>query len=173
MTGNVPPLIVFCGPPCSGKTTLAAKLHAETGLPDLAIDSILRRILPESSFGETDRNLAYRVLGLTVEVLLAAGKGVIVDGTFGRAPHLQDLEAVAANFRTPVVLVECRTDVDLALKRFRSRGGRHPAVDLDEERVERLNRSYPYRFKGLVLDTSRSVDECLTEIRRHIGLIDS
>jgi predicted kinase len=167
------PLIVLCGPPCSGKTTLAAELHSETSLPYLAIDSILQRVLPDSSFEEADRNLAYRVLGLAAEHLLAAGRGVIVDGTFGRAPHLKDLEALAATFEASFFLIECRIDVDIAVRRFRDRGGRHPAADLDAERVRQLNQSYPYRFKGLVLDTSCCFDDCLAEIRRYVGLVDS
>lgn len=170
MTGQRPPVIVLCGPPCSGKTTLAAQLHVQTGLPYLAIDSILRRVLPDSSFEEAERDLAYRVLGLTVEHLLVAGHGVIVDGTFARAPHLQDLETLASTCKARLFLVECRIDEEVAVSRFRNRGGRHPATDLDEERVRRLNRSYPYRFPGLVLDTSRRIDECLARIRRLVGL---
>jgi predicted kinase len=173
MTIERPRLIVVCGPPCSGKTTLAAKLHVETELPYLAIDKILPRILPNSSFEQADRDVAYRVLGLTVEYLLSAGQGAIVDGTFARAPYLEDLQAIADKSRSRLFLVECKIDIRTAVSRFSHRDPGHPAADLDEERVERLNRSYPYRSKGLVLDTSRPVEQCLAAIRQHIGLVDS
>jgi predicted kinase len=168
-----PPLVVVCGPPCSGKTTLASKLHGETGLVYLAIDSILQRIVPGSSFDQADRDLAYRILGFSVEQLLLARIGVIVDATFTRAPHLENLEVLARKCNARLFLVECRIDVAIAIKRFQDRGGKHPAVDLDEARVEQQNQSYPYKSKGLTLDTSRQIDECLTEIRRQIGLTDS
>jgi predicted kinase len=168
-----PRLIVFSGPPCSGKTTLAAQLHAETRLPHLAIDNILRRVLPGSSFEEADRDLAYRVLQLIVEYLLAETRGVIVDGTFARATHLEDLEAVARGCEARLFLIECKVEVDVAVGRFRDRAGQHPAVDLDEGRVALLNRTYPYRNKGLVLDASRRIDECLAEIRHYVGSADN
>ena len=169
MTEERPHLIVFCGPPCSGKTTLAAKLHAETGLPYLAIDSILPRILPGTTFKQEDRDLAYRVLAFATEQLLAAGRGVIVDANFARPPHLENLEVIASNCKARLCLVECKADVAIAIERFRERGGQHPAVDLDEERVAHLNRTYPYRLTGLVMDTSRNVEECMAEIRRQLG----
>jgi predicted kinase len=167
------PLIVICGPPCSGKTTLATKLHMETGLPYLSIDNILRCILPDSSFEQPDRDLAYRVLGFTVEQLLMAGHGVIVDGTFARPPYLEDLEVVAAKLKARLFLVECKIDAAIAVERFQDRGGQHPAVDLDKARVDHLNQSYPFKFKGLVVDTSRRLDDCLAEIRQQVGLADS
>jgi predicted kinase len=173
MTEDRPSLVVVCGPPCSGKTTLASKLHGETGLAYLAIDSILQRILPGSSFEQADRDLAYRVLGFTVEQLLLAGIGVIVDATFTRAPHLEDLEVLASRCKARLFLIECRIDVAIAIKRFQDRGGQHPAVDLDEARVEQQNKSYPYKSKGLILDTSRRIDDCLAEIRHQVGLTDS
>ncbi len=173
MTPERPRLIVICGPPCSGKSTLASQLQIETGLAYLSIDRILQSILPDSSFGEADRDLAYRILGLTAEHLLLAGRGVIVDATYARVPHLQDLEARAANCSVRLFLIECRIDATAAALRFRNRSGRHPAVDLNEERVKQLSQSYPYRFKGLVLDTSRNIDDCVAEIRRHSGMTDS
>jgi len=173
MTGERPPLIVFCGPPCSGKTMLAAKFHAETGLPYLAIDDILPRILPGSSFSQEDRDVAYHVLTFTAEQLLVAGHGVIVDANFGRSPHLENLEAIAENCKARLCVVECKTDVAIAIERFRERGGQHPAVDLDEERVRHLNQTYPYRSKGLVLNTSRSVDECVIEVKNQLGIAHS
>jgi predicted kinase len=163
-------LIVFCGPPCCGKTTLASEIQRETGGVYLAVDRILRKLIPNSAYGEADRDLAYRSLNLIVEHLLASGSGAIVDATFARAPHLEELQSLAREFHSRVLLVQCKTTGDLAVERFRMRGADHPATDLDEERIRYLNQTYPYSSEGMMVDTSGPLEGSLRAIRQYIGL---
>ena len=142
-----------------------------TGLPYLALDEILPRLIPHSTFQQVDRDLAYRALNLCVEHLLGAGSGVIVDATFARPPHFDLLKFLADAHATPVWLVQCKTSLNVAMERFRGRAGGHPAMDLNEERICQLHESYSYSSEGLIVDTSRSITESLSDVRRYTGLL--
>ena len=70
-------LIVVCGPPCSGKSTIARALSARTGAIHLELDSILVRLLPGSAHSEKDRDVAYRAMHTIAECLLRSVDEVI------------------------------------------------------------------------------------------------
>ena len=64
-------LIVFAGPPCAGKSTLAAEVARRRDLPVLSMDATRRRILPAAAHTRADRQVAYRAMHLAAELLLA------------------------------------------------------------------------------------------------------
>lgn len=163
-------VIVFCGPPCSGKTALAASIQSETGFPHLAVDRLVTELIPDARFDLKDRDIAYRAIVIMAGHLLQSKCGVIADATYARRPHLDQLQAEAERCQAAFFLIECRAAADLAVERFRLRDGRHPATDLDEERVRTLADIYPYRSTGIVVETSRPMAACLDEIRRYISL---
>jgi len=158
----MPVLIVFAGPPCSGKTTLAAQLARRLRLPHLSMDATRRRILPDAPHTRADRQAAYRAMHFAAELLLAAGSGVILDAPYG---HPEDREEMALIAGGRLKLIECRVSPPAALRRFRERGPDPVRLDLTEDLVERLVREYPYTAAGLTLDTEAlSERECLARI---------
>jgi predicted kinase len=128
--------VVVCGPPCAGKSTLAARLAARSGWPLLAKDAYKERVFEH--LGARDRDWSRRVSALAWELLLAeagtllaAGVGCLLEGNF-REPQRRSLGAL----RPPPSFVEvrCSARPDVLLARYRARavsGRRHPGhVDL-------------------------------------------
>ena len=124
-----PQLIAVCGPPASGKSTLARELCAQSAMAHVSSDVVrkARAGLPATERApatayEHEATLAtYRELGERAAATLAAGHGAVVDATLGdRAARdaLRDgLGAAAAQLRC----VECRVPAAEAARRARAR----------------------------------------------------
>jgi predicted kinase len=158
-------LVVFAGPPCSGKSTLGARLAAKLGVPHLTMDDTRARLLPHAAHTRADRQVAYRAMAFAAELLAGCGQDVILDAPYA---HAEDRRELA---RFPLYLVECSVPPREALARFAQRDPRHPGMaGLTTKRVERLAREFPYTGKGLLLDTnSTSPEECMERIERYLA----
>ncbi len=149
-----PRLIVFAGPPCAGKTSLAAELAARRGLPHLQMDTTRSRILPGSAHTREDRAVAYRAMHFAAELLLSSGAGVILDAPYGHPEDRREVAQLAALTRAAAFLVECAVPPEIAVERFHLRGPDPVRRDLTAERVHQLASSFPYARLGLFLDTA-------------------
>jgi len=160
-------LIVFAGPPCSGKSTLAAHVARLRGLPHLSMDATRQRLLPDAAHTRADRQVAYRGMHFAAELLLAAGAGAVLDAPYD---HPEDRAELARIAGTECKLIECHVSPDIAAARLRERGLDDPSrPDLTAGRVRRLVRDYPYSGAGLALDTSALAPEaCLARIAEYL-----
>jgi len=161
-------LIVFAGPPCSGKTTLAAEVACRRKLPHLSMDGTRQRLLPHASHTRADREVAYRGMHFAAELLLAAGAGAVLDAPYD---HDEDRSELASIAGARCRLIECRVPVETAVARLHARGWPDPTrPDLTDKKVARLVRGYSYRGTGLLLDTDLlTPDECLARVEAYLG----
>ena len=161
-------LIVFAGPACSGKSTLAAEVARRRGLPHLSMDATRQRILPDAAHTRADRAVAYRAMHFAAELLVGAGAGAVLDAPYGHPEDRAEMVRVSGGkYR----LIECRVAVETAVERLRARGIPDPSrPDLNEELVARLHREYPYSGEGLLVDTDRAPFEVnLRRIEQWLG----
>lgn len=147
-------LIIFAGPPCAGKSSIAAELAARRGLPHLQMDATRCRILPAAPHTREDRAVAYRAMHFAAELLLTAGAGVILDAPYGHPEDRRDVARAAAASGAAAFLVECAVPPETAVARFSLRGPDPVRRDLTAERVRELARTFPYTRLGLFLDTA-------------------
>ena len=85
-------IIAFSGPPCSGKSTLGAKLSTTRSIPHLELDAIRARILPNAKQTREDRLTAHRAMHLVAEVFLDLGKTVIANAIYNQVEERRDVE---------------------------------------------------------------------------------
>src|SRR5712692_3070382 len=76
------PLVIVCGPPAVGKTTLAKMLSAQLGLPVLSKDSLKEALMDHLGGGVAVGAAAFAVQFATARELLASGVGIILEGPF-------------------------------------------------------------------------------------------
>lgn len=162
-------LIVFCGPPCSGKSLLAGEIALRLGITHLQMDEARERLLPASRHGCQDIDTAYRAVRWMASLLLGLHHDVIVDSTYGRWEQRRALEEIACEARAPMLLIQCKVSEEIACSRFARRPVGHAAVDLTRERVALLVKGYPYCAEGLILDTGTRLSECASELAKYLA----
>lgn len=163
-------LIVFAGPACAWKTTLAARFSQVSGYAHLEMDRIRTVLIPDSPHDRHDRRIAYRAMLWAAELLLARGHGAILDAPYGHEEDRQEVEEIPSRVPARVFLIECAVSPSTAIERFRLRAPDPVRRDLTEERVRELVSAYKYRRTGLLLDTdTRTLEECFAEVLRFTG----
>ena len=125
-------LLVVTGPPCAGKTTLAAQLGRELSLPVIHRD-VLKEILFDT-LGVKDRawsrevgGSSYVLLYSFLESLLSAGYPCIVETSFERRASAR-LKNLCDTYNFTPVEILCTSDLETFRKRYQARlesGERH------------------------------------------------
>jgi predicted kinase len=133
-----PALVIVCGLPGTGKTTLARHLGRTLGIATITKDDLKEALADRLGAGDRARSrelgsLAYDELYAKAAALLGAGDGVVLESNFHRARSEPPLRALAAHGRA--VVIECVCDAALRRQRFTERGerGERHAVHLDTE----------------------------------------
>jgi len=161
-------LIVLTGPPCSGKSTLAAQLAAILGALVLDVDQIRLIVIPNSQQNQEDRDIAYRCMHLVAQKLLEVGANtVLLTATYSRKNPRQWLRSLAESKSAQVCVLACQVSPEIAIARFRSRERGHPAVDLTEELVQRQAMDYPYGLANVV-DCAIPLHESVSKAEHYI-----
>ena len=151
--------VLIVGWPGSGKSTVAAALAAELGLPLLAKDEIKEALM--EGLGRPETVAASQRLGkAAVLAMLRAAigcPGAVLDSTwFDYALPL------ARTLPGRLIEVHCTVPLDLARARYRARAGHRHAGHLDDARSDQELWGEPSRPLGLgpvvVVDTSGPVD---------------
>ena len=78
-------IVVFSGPPCSGKSLLGGLVATSRNFTHLEMDAIRLRLLPGASHTREDRRIAYRAMHLMAETLALRGESVIVNAGYSHA----------------------------------------------------------------------------------------
>src|ERR1700754_994514 len=113
-------LVILCGPPCTGKSTIGAELQRRLEFTHLDVDELRQQLLPDSDQRIEDRDIAYRKMHWFAEKLLQAGKSVIVNATYNRAVHRRELAAILKTVLGRAALIQCRAPLETVISRFNS-----------------------------------------------------
>lgn len=157
-------LIIFGGPPCTGKSSVGRAL----GHAHLEMDAARVALLPGAAHTRADRAIAYRAVLWTAAQLLRYTDIVICDGGFGHAEDRDACRALARESGAALYWVEFTAPLELLLARNRARRAHHPGLDLSGERVKEIVESYPWAGAGLVVESSRPLAECIAVVSEYI-----
>jgi predicted kinase len=76
------PLVIVCGPPAVGKTTLAKALSTHLGLPIISKDALKEALMDHLGGSPAVGAAAFAVQFAMAHELLRAGVGIILEGAF-------------------------------------------------------------------------------------------
>ncbi len=135
-------LILICGLPATGKSTVARHLAKALDAELLRTDIIRKDLIKDPKYTEEEKEQVYGTVFLLADYLIKADVNVIIDGTFYRDSLRNRARKIAKKRGKRFFLIETRCSEDIVLKRLegRKRNIRSPS-DADVEVY--------YKIKGL------------------------
>ncbi|MBI2688301.1 MAG: AAA family ATPase [Acidobacteria bacterium] len=158
-------LVIFAGPPCTGKSTAGRAL----GYAHLAMDDARVALLPGAAHTRADRGIAYRAVLWAAAQLLRYTGIVICDGGFGHEEDRTACRELADRTGAALRVVEFTAPLDVVLERNRARRGHHPGLDLTDDRVREIVSNYSWWKAGILIDSTEPIEEYVSRIRAYIA----
>jgi predicted kinase len=150
-------LIVVCGVPAAGKSTLAAALARTTGLPVVSSRAARAGAAPGLARRNPSRYSAavYTRLGRLAAIAVARHGGAIIDASFRRATDRPAFARGLCSCPADALFVECRAPADVLDERAGRRARQGHPVDPDRHSFAPLDDIAPGR--RLAVSTNRPV----------------
>jgi hypothetical protein len=157
-----PTLVVVCGVPGAGKTTVAAEIAARLKAPRLRTDVVRKELFPTPDYTDAETEAVYAELFERARDRLTGGD-VVLDATFRTADLRNGARGAAATAEAAfrLVYVECADTV----VRERIRARTDDASDADVRVYEQIRETYePVADPDLVVDNSGDLTATLAQL---------
>jgi len=160
-------LIIVTGLPGTGKTTIAEALAKEVDAVVFSTDKIRKMIFEKPIYDEEDKRIVYNELFSHAGKYLAAGKNVILDGTFYTKILRERAKEVGKSFSEEVYFVYCETPEELLKERIDKR--KDTFSDADYSVYLKMKKIFEeFGEDVIVVDTSNPVSTNIDIIKKRI-----
>jgi predicted kinase len=151
-------IILFCGLPGVGKTTLADELAPLINAIVLSTDKIRKELISEPTYTKEEKQLIYDVILLVARYLHnATGVNCILDATFNTEESRRTARKKLANIASDqIYIVECVCPEDIVISRLKARKGDYSDADIDIYRkMKQVYEPVKGMQRHIVADTSK------------------
>lgn len=176
--GVLPLLIIVCGLPGTGKTTLAKEIAERTGFAHIMSDAVRKELagvepggarpgaFGEGIYSEHFTERTYARLAERAEALMRQGRPVIVDATFSKRRHLRRVMEAADRAGASVRVLECSADSATVRARLEERRSAAGNLSDADWRVYIGKKASSEEVPGphLVVQAERPLEENLLEV---------
>ena len=142
-----PVLLILCGLPFAGKTTLA-KLFEERGFKRVTVDDVNIELgigfSLENRITYDEWTKAYAHYYKTIRELLAKGKSVICDGVAYMRKERNELREIADSFHAKTYVLYVPTDEKTAKERWQKNKQTGERQDIREDDFDEVIRHFKY-----------------------------
>jgi predicted kinase len=163
----MPIVILFCGLPGVGKTTLARSVASRTGATILSSDKIRKELIKYPTYTRAEGRLIYDVLMLLTKYFTTAGIDCILDATFNRERSRKEVEFRLCSNDVRLYVIECTCPEEVALDRLRNR--KNDFSDAGYSVYSKMKNIYePVQGQHLGIDTSTPCEVNLQKILSYV-----
>jgi len=147
-------IIIICGLPGVGKTTVAKELAPLVNAVILSTDKIRKELFSRPMYGWRERRLIYDVMVLIAKYLDKAGINCILDATFTRELSRREIIEKIGIADKDFHIIECICTEDIVILRLRQR--KHDYLDVNFSVYKKMKRIYePVKEAHITIDTSK------------------
>lgn len=165
-------LVLICGLPGTGKSTIANALARKIEATVLRTDEIRKELFREPRYSEEEKELVYRATFLIAAYLLKSRRNVIIDGTFYRRAIRKRIYEIAGETKSRLKIVECVAPEYIIRRRMESRARRMNLLsDADYEVYKKIKNEFePIQREHIIIDTSKDPERNLKELYEKLHL---
>lgn len=150
-------IVLICGLPGVGKSTLARALAPLIHAVVLSTDKIRKELIPNPTYRWQERRLIYDVLVLLAKYLHREGINCILDATFNTESSRKELKRKLDLSPEEFSLIECTCSEDVVISRLKNRKDEYSDADIII--YKKMKKIYqPVAREHIVVDTSNPVN---------------
>lgn len=160
-------IVIVCGLPGVGKTTLSRELAPIINAIILSTDKIRKELIPRPTYRWQERRLVYDVLVLLAKYLHNAGVNCILDATFNTENSRKELKRKLALMPNQFSLIECTCSEDKIISRLKNRKNDYSDADIFIYR--KMKKIYePVSEEHIIVDTSDTSKVDIQKIAKQV-----
>jgi predicted kinase len=164
-------IVLVCGLPGVGKTSLSKEVAKLTKWTVLSTDKIRKELFPNPTYRTQEKRLIYDVLVLIAKYLHESGTNCILDGTFNTKYSIEEIKKKLNLTSQQICIVECICPEDIVIARIKNR--KNDYSDADASIYRSMKATYqPIEEEHIVVDTSQQPPSInAAKIINHISTI--
>ena len=160
-------IILICGYPGVGKTSLANELGPLINAVILSTDKIRKELIDKPNYREEEKKLIYNILLLIAKYLHNNGINCILDATFNNQKAIEDIKKGLNLTDDQFKIVECICPEELIISRIQNRKSGYSDADVSIYRMIKENYE-PIKEKHITVDTSQPLQNIVAEVANRI-----
>jgi predicted kinase len=147
-------IVLVCGLPGVGKTSISKELAKLTRWVVLSTDKIRKELVPNPIYSAEEKRLIYDVLVLIAKYLYQSGTSCILDGTFNTNYSREEIKKKLNLASQEVCMVECICPEDVVIARIKNR--KNDFSDADASIYRSMKSTYqPIEEEHIIVNTSQ------------------
>ena len=146
-------IVLICGLPGVGKTTIAKNLAPLIDAVILSSDKIRKELIPNPTYTKEERKLIYDVMVLIAVYLQNSGTNIILDDTFNKEDSRNKVKQRIRVPRDEFFIIECVCPENIIFSRIKNR--KEDYSDADISVYQKMKKIYePVKVDHITVDTS-------------------
>ncbi len=159
-------LVVVCGPPGVGKTTVAEAVADRVDGELFRTDVVRKELFPDPGYGEHETDAVYEAVFRRARAQLQDGQTVVLDGTFHKRKWRSRAREVASSTDVDLRIVRVECEEDIVEERIEQREDDESDADFDVYLYHR-DQFDPIAVDHVTVDNSGDLDETTDQLDEH------